>query len=189
MEEQPKSSTKEETIYTLLRNLHDIKEEYEKTPSHTSLSKKANGMYLTYASLSMIEKESLIGPGFSLIPDSKCENIAGELNTLIAYPDELLEDFQKAGRINKMQLAFTKHMKGLIESYAEGKIKDSDELIACILSTIDCGFGQSSSGFQMVASSTRKICYSHNIAGNLAFRYRELYMQKSIDGKVDRVLE
>jgi len=197
--------TKEETIDLLLRNLHDIKEGYEKSKNSSEVPKKANGMYLTYASLSIIERESVIGPGFHLKPTSNSDNIAGELGTLIAFPDKILEKIKEEGRINKIQFAFIQRMKALTERFGKGEIKDGDELIASILRTIDYGVEGVCGGFKLISFSKRKLCYSdagnniptqhlklyhpYNIAGNLSTRYRELYMPKTIEKDESRTLE
>lgn len=136
-----KSSCTRELKYSpdrVLRNIHDIKIDYES--NYSCKSRKAKGMFITFASLELIERMiAEENKDFAGNLDFCKGNGDRELSTLIGIPDELLRDWRNVGYISKMKYAYTMYMKGLISQYESRKIKDSDGLILGILSAIDKG--------------------------------------------------
>lgn len=128
-------------------------------------------------------------PRFCLRTQIDEDNIgAGLRNCLWETPDGL-EKIRQEGRINRIQLEVLLQMKNLINGYSENLNVSLDELVADFLRIIDNGIGETQ--FEMEAKSTPEIIAIRqsagknyypitgaNIAGNLAARYKELYITR-----------
>ena len=141
-------------IDNILGKIHHFKELYGK-PTDKDVAKspesekKGKAMMITFATLVMIEKNSIQPYEVNLSPNgeqcsvesgdgSKQEDeeksIAGEFSSLLALPADTLKINWKTGRINTFQFLFIKHMNELIGMYngdcEKEKIEDAEELVA-----------------------------------------------------------
>ena len=128
-------------------------------------------------------------------------DIGREICAGLAYEKEMLIQMNKSG--SRTQVRFILLIRALIKEYEYGKISSSDELVAKILEIIDQGFKRkikiARTKFELKAQSSQRMIDKKvakgenyyplegiNIAGNLADRYRELYIKSRQQGQPDR---
>lgn len=172
--------TKEETIQNLLTTIHE----------KIHFLDKEDGDTIAHMFFASIDGDTEL-PGFqvnALLAEPK--DIGGELHSLILRQENELNEMEQNKIISPILRSFIERVKQLIKEFDSTKNKESDELIANFFGLIDYGIDGTLLELKAISCPEDIELYKSegenyypiegiNIAGDLAKRYRQLYLEKN----------